>query len=278
MKMLKNIILVVVITVSFNFASAMTEQSPTLIQELEALSSNGSLDNACNALRSKSISILSGTQGAFIQLARFKQQSGSIFTKWPQVVKDFMETITQIMPIQDIKALIAKLGLNEEAIANVQSENRKDSEAENAQKDILITAILKNSPLALKNMFFVGIGYVASYLWPASKSAQEKETEKTAKTEAMLNEALRIALRRNYSVGELTVLKTFSETPAFKKLMDHFDDLKQEFLSNCPELIEILVRHLMTFLDAESNDTITPDSSTIIVLDTAEGAKVEAIA
>ncbi len=186
-------------------------------------------------------------------LVTFALSNGPLFAKWPAICSDFIEQLTQTMPVEDI---LNKIGLNKATITSEPaSQLQIESAADIMAKDGVITAILKNSKLnALAGLISMGIGYVSSFVY--SRTPAVENTELT--TENLMQAALRTALKKNLKLTELKALQTFSNSKAFSILVDNFDTIKNLFITELidedPSVIETLYTSLAT-ISVNSNPT-----------------------
>lgn len=160
----------------------------------------------------------------------FCLKNNQIFERFPDIGMDFMEQVTETMPLESI---LSNFGLSQNQLTTTKKNKKyiaQDSPEVSAAKDSVITALLRNAKLnTLANMLSMGIGYLAATIYASTNNP----TSAQQTTEELLEKALRYALKNNLSHQELKNIEAFSCTKAFKILIDNFDNFKQDFLADC---------------------------------------------
>lgn len=171
----------------------------------------------------------------------FALNNGPLFAKWQVICSDFAQELTKTMPIEDI---LKNLGVTKATLTTVPVKTLPDTPEDNAAKDSVITAILKNSKFnALASLLSMGIGYVTSFVYTRSQVENPEHS-----TECLMQSALRVSLKKNLTLAQLKALQAFSDTVAFAVIVDNFEELKtlfiEELINADPSIVETLADHL----------------------------------
>lgn len=252
---------------------AATPTSPVLLDGMKELLTRPAVGEALKEVQITVYAKLS-QRGTLTEFLKFATANMPLFAQWPAVCSDFVQEVTTTMPVDQF---LNKLGVNKGMLEAAPRGSVVDTPEDEAAKDNVITDILKNSKLhAITSLVTMGVGYVVSFLHaPTTKTA---ETEAQNKTEALLQNALRKALKKNLNLKQLKALHSFSQTRAFTILIDNLDELKEIFFDRLLKLDPTILEKFFEY--ADQLQTMAPASvnmpSPVIVEETVYGVAAAA--